>query len=450
MPTQRGYPSVHGGDTVSPLRRLFSRFGQRLLAVPMAYSAGAVILAALMVWIDRQVPSDSVPEVVTTSVDGGREVLGTIAMGLITAYTLLLSLVLIAVQLASSQFSPRTLRKWLGDAVLQRAVGLVLATVVFSLLVLYQTRDLDDADTFEPNLSVLTAIILGLAALAVVLRSVDHLADSMRVGSVARTVLDETLELIAREEDQPSLDRPNLNPAPQLLPDAPEQPPGDAHVVTCLAPGWVQSIDLEAILDACPDHSTVQLPQAVGAFAVSGIPIAWLSPVPPDDEDALEAFDRAVHSAISVGDVRTMDQDVGFGITRLVDIALRALSPSLNDPNTAKEVIAHLGEILLALLAQEERPATVTRESRTVRSIEHAHRRYVEASFDQIRHAAIDTPQVLAVLVQTLLTVRNEVVRRGLHARPEVIDDLLAEIEDDVRRSGLSEREKARIFELLP
>ncbi len=405
-------------------------------------------MAVLSVWVDRQVSTESLPVVLQTSVDGGREVLGTIAMGLITAYTLLLSLVLIAVQLASSQFSPRTLRKWLGDHILQRAVGLVLATVVFSLLVLYQTRDLDDADTFEPNISVFIAILLGLTALIVVLRSVDHLADSMRVGSVAKTVMNETRELIERGEARRSLDHPNLNPAPQLLPDTPEQPPSDAHVVATTAPGWVQTVDLDAVLEACPEGCTVQLPLAVGAFALTGIPMAWLSPV-PDDEELLEEFDAKVRAAVSVGSVRTMDQDVGFGITRLVDIALRALSPSLNDPNTAKDVIAHLGEILLALLGEEERPGISHQDGRTVVSIEHSHRRYVAACFDQVRHAASETPQVLAVLVQTLLTVRNEVERRELPARPSVIDELLEEIADDVRRSSLSEHEQRRVLELL-
>jgi uncharacterized membrane protein len=420
-----------------------------MVALPAAFSVVAILLAIGFVWLDRQVPTESLPPVLQTSVDGGREVLGTIAMGLIAAYTLLLTLLLIAVQLASSQFSPRTLRNWLGDRTLQRAIGLVLATIVFCLLVLYQTRDLEDADTYEPNLSVFAAIILALASLIVVLRSVDHLADSMRVGAVAEKVMNETLVLIdAMDGDQP-IERPKLSPAPQLLPAAPRRPPGDVHVVAAESAGWIQYIDVDAILDACDEGVTVHLPAAVGIYTLSGMPLAWISPV-PDHPDALDEFDTEVRKAISVGEVRTMQQDIGYGITRLVDVALRALSPSLNDANTAKDVIAHLGEVVLALLGQPERSGTMHRNRRTVVAAEHSHRKYVLAAFDQIRHSAIDAPEVLANLVQTLLTLRDEVERRNLPAHPSVLEDVIVEIVDDIERSQLSPRERRRILDLVP
>jgi uncharacterized membrane protein len=422
---------------------------QRMVALPAAFSLAAVLAAIGFVWLDRQVATESLPQVFQTSVDGGREVLGTIAMGLIAAYTLLLSLMLIAVQLASSQFSPRTLRNWLGDSILHRAIGLVLATVVFCLLVLYQTRDLDDADTFEPNLSVFTAIVLALASLIVVLRSVDHLADSMRVGSVAKKVMGETLELIDKMDGDHPIERPKLSPAPQLVPSAPQRPPGDVHVVAAESAGWIQHIDIDDILDACDEGVTVHLPAAVGVFTLSGMPLAWISPI-PDDPEGLDEFDTKIRTAISIGEVRTMQQDIGYGLTRLVDVALRALSPSLNDANTAKDIIAHLGEVVLALLARPERSGTIHRDGRTLVAAEHSHRKYVLAAFDQIRHSALDAPEVLANLVQTLLTIRDEVTRRELPADTTVLDDVIVEIVSDVERSQLSPRERRRILDLVP
>jgi uncharacterized membrane protein len=423
---------------------------ERLLTLPALFSAVAAVAAGVFVWLDRRIATEDLPVVLQTSVDGGREVLGTVSMGLITAFTLLLSLVLIAVQLASSQFSPRTLRNWLGDHTLQRAIGLVLATVVFSLLVLYQTRDLDDVDTFEPNLSVLVSIVLALVSLVVVLRSVDHLGDSMRVGSVAKQVMTETLDLIERIDKQhDALDRPTINPAPQLVPALPKQPPGGVHIVESESAGWIQEIDVDAVFDACPEGSTVHLPVAVGAFALLGMPIAWVSPL-PDDPDELEGFDRKVRWAISIGNIRTMRQDLGLGITRLVDIALRALSPSLNDANTAKDVIAHLGQILLALLKQPERSGSVTRDGRTVATVAQSHRQYVLAAFDQIRHSAAENPQVIAVLVQTVLTVRHELARRTSLPGVPVLDEFLTEVMSDLRRSSLSGIERQRIIELVP
>jgi uncharacterized membrane protein len=430
------------------LRDWLEQARSRLLFLPAVFTVVGFLGALAMVSLDQFViDGDDLPRGFRTSVDGGRAVLSTIATGLITAYTLVLSLLLIAVQLASSQVSPRSLRNWLGDRTLQRALAMVLATVVFCLVVLYHTRDFgDDSEAFEPHVSVLVAIALALTSLVVVLRSVDHLADSMRINSVAKNIMHETVDMVRSQQADDPVDRPGVNPATRPVHGMPAQPPPGAHIVESTTAAWVQTIDLDALLDACPDGCEAHVPIAVGSFTLSGAPLLWVAPAPEDPED----FDERIRDAIALGDIRTLQQDVSFGIVRLVDIALHALSPSLNDANSAKDVISHLGEVVLAILEKPERSGHHNRQGRRLTSTEYSHREYVHAAFDEIRRNAVEHPQVLMVLLRTLLTVRQEVQRRDLPASFAVIDELVREILEDVQASTVSNRDRQRVMSVIP
>lgn len=421
----------------------------RLLFRPAVFTVVGAIAAMVLVAVDRTVvDGDHLPRVLQTSVDSSRVVLGTIATGLIAAYTLMLSLLLVAVQLASTQLSPRTLRNFLGDRTLQRAIGLVLGTIVFCLLVLYRTQDFGEGDSFEPNVSVVVAILLAFGSLVGVLRGVDHIADSMRVGAISQALMAETLGLIHRIEDDEPIDRPDL--APIVQPGLDGRPPPGALVVESRKAGWIQRIEVHDLLRDCPDGASIHVPVTAGSFVMSSAPLAWVTPGPGDEEER-QRLRRELQEAFAIGDSRTMVQDLGFGILRLVDIALRALSPSLNDENTAKDVIAHLGQVVLAVFAEEERAGVHREGDREVRVAALSHEAYLFAAFDQIRTAAPEHPQVSAVLLRTLLSIRDEVDRRSLPAHREPIDDLVVEILQDVLECDtLSRRERERVLASAP
>ncbi len=182
------------------VRQLIDQFRHRLSIIPGLYVAAAIALSQLSLWVDRQIDPADVPDVLATTVGSARSVFAALAGGLITAITLLLSMTLITVQLASSQFSPRTVRDWIGDRTLQNTVGLALGSAVFSLLALRSTRTFGDGQgAVVPHLTVLAALALGVVSLFALVRSVDHIAHSVRVGSVAERIKDETLEAIEGE-----------------------------------------------------------------------------------------------------------------------------------------------------------------------------------------------------------------------------------------------------------
>ena len=194
----------------SQLRALWERIGESLFFVPSLFLIGAIILSQSAIAVDRALGSDDLPLLLSTTVDSSRVLLSVIAGGTITAASVVFSLTLVAVQLASTQFSPRILGAFLGDRVQQIIIGLVLGTFLYCLLVLHVVRAPVDGggDPLIPSLSVALALALGVFALVAVIASINRTAQSLRVETVAAKV---TAESIAAIEDQFGSEGPVLS-----------------------------------------------------------------------------------------------------------------------------------------------------------------------------------------------------------------------------------------------
>jgi uncharacterized membrane protein len=407
------------------LRQIADRLRHRLSFVPMLYVAGAIVLVQMVLLFDRTLNDEVLPSWLETTVDSARSVFSAMAGGLITSVTLLLSMMLVAVQLASTQFSPRTLRDWLGNRTLQHAIGLVLGTTVFCLLALRSTRDFEeDGDAIVPHVTVLVAVALGVLSLVAVVRAVDHLTQSLRVGSVADRVAAETIGVIDRvDETVPG------GQAPEVVPGAGPDvhgvvdiPPG-AVAVEAQHAGWIQQIDTEALLDAVPEASSAIVAVSIGSFVPERAPLVWIDRSPVDDT----ARSRLLQ-AFAIGDERTMQQDVGFGLVQLTDIAVRALSPGVNDPTTACDVIVHIGDVLLSIWARREPATTRSRDGRTVVLVRTTHVAYLDRALGPIRRYGRDDPEVMTTLLRTITLVRSETLRRGLPGPIEPLDVAIADV----------------------
>lgn len=417
------------------LRQLVDQARHRLSFVPGLYVLGSLVVAQLTLLLDRSLADQSVPQVFATTVDSARSVFTAIAGGLITSITLLLSMMLITIQLASSQFSPRTLRDWLGDPYLKHTVGLALGTTVFSLLALRSTRSFsEDGTEIIPHTSVILAVVLGVVSLFAVVRSVDHVTQSLQIGSVARRIAADTVDVInAREEIEPG-QRPNLAPS-SGEPDGSDERqtsesdekeqviPDDAIAVEALAAGWVQQIRPESILDALPDGSTGYVVVPLGSFVPTGAPLMWIAPAPADDDSCREEL----QGAFALGDTRTLQQDIGFGLVQLTDIAVRALSPGVNDPGTANDLIVHLGDVMLTLWAQPMADGTTQENGRTLVQREPNHEEHLRRSFDPIRRYGAADPTVMLTMVRTLRMIVDEVERRSLPGPVEPLERMIAD-----------------------
>ena len=439
------------------IRQWTDRLRHRLSFVPGLYVLGSIVLVSVLLRIDRDLDDRSLPDVLTTNAASARSLFAAIAGGLITSITLLLSLMLVTIQLASSQFSPRSLRDWLGSSHIQNTIGLALGTAVFCLLGLRSTGIVGDQEgQVVPNITVLAAVILGVAALFAVVRSVDQLTDSLRIGAVAQRIADDTTTVVRRSDEIRTGEAPAIAPARPAPPAAGSdddrssstaagawEVPPDASPVTTATAGWVQQVDVPTLLAALPDGVTGHVAVPLGSFAAAGSPLLWLTPATDDDDVA-----AALREGFALGDTRTMQQDVGFGLVQLTDIAVRALSPGVNDPGTAEDIVVQLGDVLLSIWERPLASSVISEDDRCLVNPPVRHEDHLHRAIDPVRRYGRADPIVVSTIVRTMLMLRAETTRRGLPGPVAPIDDMIEATATTADHTAWSARERSEIERL--
>jgi len=269
--------------------------------------------------------------------DDARTLLISITSTMVTVIALLLGLAVVALQLSSTQFSPRLLRNFLRDRPNQLVLGTFVGTFAYSAAGLFTVGVAGGqrSDQF-PRFAISVAMVLLFISLALLVYFADHLAHSIQVDSIMRVVERTTL--------------PVIRGLPTAGGEAPEMP---ALAVATPAPksGYVQVVHVDALVAAAAKGGVhVLLRPRVGEHVVAGTPLAWMWPLSPDrpPPDAT-TFAAVLARTVRIGFERTLEQDPGFGLRQLVDVACKALSPAVNDPYTAVQAIDHLAVLFTAL-----------------------------------------------------------------------------------------------------
>jgi uncharacterized membrane protein len=273
--------------------------------------------------------------------DDARTLLITITGTLATVIALVLGLTVVALQLASTQFSPRLLRNFMRDRVNQVVLSVFVASFTYSTAGLF-TVGVSAGERVEdyPRLAVSFALVLLFVSLLMLVFFIHHLAHSIQIDEVQRKVERSTLRVI--EHDLPT---EGVSGDPEPV------PPDGAVAVPAYRSGYVQTLHPEFLLPVAADRDLVVLgTRMVGEYVVMGSPLLWVwrgdaGQEPPDAEPVR----RVVHGVVRIGFERTAEQDVAFGVRQLADIAVKALSPAINDPYTAIQSLEHLGVVLASL-----------------------------------------------------------------------------------------------------
>ncbi|USI90167.1 DUF2254 domain-containing protein [Rhodococcus pyridinivorans] len=299
--------------------------------------------------------------------DAAREVLGAIAASLITVTSLTFSLTLVTLQLASSQYSPRLLRTFAADRVVQRTLALFLSTFIYALTVLRTVRNETGSDNneFVPQLAVTLAYALTVASVVALVLFLGHLVRQIRIETILDQVRADTCATAAHILPRATADNGPAQPLPE--------PPPHAHLVDATGSGFVIEIDEHAVLSAAVHaDALVRIDRPVGSPLVAGTPIARCWPVHPPHPLAGETSDRLaarIRDAVRTGSERTTAQDVGYGLRQLTDVVVRALSPGINDPTTAVHGLVACTAVLVELLPARLGPYTVCDSDNRVRVI---------------------------------------------------------------------------------
>jgi uncharacterized membrane protein len=275
--------------------------------------------------------------------DDARSLLIAVSSTMITVTGLVFALTIVALQIASGQYSPRLLRNFMRDRGTQLVLSIFVGAFAYSTAGLY-TVGVQGAgqEAFVPRLAVSGSLALAVASVGVLIYFIHHLARSIQIDSIMKQVEREALSVITDVYRR----QPRYREPEELRPE----PPLEAVGLPSARSGYVQAVHPEALVRAAVDHDLmIVLAKQVGDHVVAGTPIAWAwrrAAGPPPGADALRG---PITEGVQVGFERTMVQDVGFGIRRLVDIANKALSPAINDPYTGVQAVHHLSVLLCAL-----------------------------------------------------------------------------------------------------
>lgn len=385
---------------VAKLAALWVAVRDSLWFVPALVTLAAIVLAFLSLEVDRLVGPDERAQhslLFGGGAESARGVLGAIATGIITVTGVTFSVTIIALQLASSQFTPRVLRNFTADRGNQLVLGVLIGTFTFALLVQRAVRgEAEGVEAFIPSVSVTIAVGLTLLSIGFFIFFIDHLARSIQASVLIDRVTADALDLVDR-----LFPAPLGRPASEEGADGRRVPAGPPAQIAADAAGYLQVVDEQALFHHADNHAaTVRMEVRIGEFLLPGAALASVWPAEAADEE----LTRRIRSAFVLGVERNLRQDLELAIVELVDIAIKGLSPSVNDPTTAMNCIDRLGQVLLALSHRESPPRWRTDERGRLRFLARRpeFQRIAELAFNQIRHFGAGQPAVAARTIHTL------------------------------------------------
>lgn len=426
------------------LLKYWERFQSSFWFLPSLMTGGAVVLAFTTVALDRA-KTDELLQTLGWAYTGGAEgasaVLETIAGSMITIAGVVFSITLVALSIASSQLGPRVLRNFMRDHTNQLVIGTFVATFVYCLLVLRTIRYPGEG-AFVPHLSVTLGVMLAIAAVGVLIYFIHHISRSIQadvmVTRVGRELIGRVDALFPERLGRGAREIP-IEPPDAGFPDAFDQ---EARPIPAGEDGYVQSIEPGALMALATEEDILfRVERGPGHYVVADQPLVFVWP----GDRITDSLTAQVNAVFLVGSQRTPHQDVEFAVNQLVEIAVRALSPSLNDPFTAIRCVDRLGSALCRV-ARQNMPSPYRYdeqdELRVVAPVV-SFPEIADAAFNKIRQCAGSSTAVTIRLLDAIT-----VIAEAVH-RPEDRAALRRHAEMIVRgaREGVPEEEDLRAVE---
>ena len=347
---------------------------------PLTIALALGCAGAFLSWLEEEFPAASawVPTVLFPShadPQVAQVILAGIAASIMTVVSIVFAILLMTLTLASMQFSPRIIVSFSRDRVTQWTLGIFLGTFSYCMAALPAARSLPRP--FAPVATVLGAMVLALVCVGLLLFFIHHISQAISVNHIVDRIAEETEAMIDEMMPWPR----RLEPPEHAEPLRPN--PSEVAVLSDDS-GYIRFIDTRRLVALAKHyHVSIRVLRRVGHFVPAGIPLMMVSKgnrLPPEGAaELLAAFD--------FGPTRTLQQDVEFGVLQIVDIALKAISPAVNDPTTAINCIDQLSRILIRFASREPPEDLLYDPPGIVRaSIGWIHfERLLDAAFEQIR-----------------------------------------------------------------
>jgi uncharacterized membrane protein len=368
-------------------------------------SVGAVLssleeqIPALGAWVPATLfPSRQDPQV-------AQVILSAIATSIMTVVSIVFAMLLMTLTLASTQFSPRILINFVRDRGTQWTLGMFLGTFCYCMAALPAARSLPAP--FVPVVTVTGAILLSLVAVGWLVFFIHHISQAISVNHIVDRIARET-ELVIDE----------LMPHPRRGFEAVRQaPPAEADASSILnqRSGYIRFVDTGRLLYLAKSwRIRIRVERGVGQFVPAGVPLLLVS-----REDRINPVRSAeLLGAFDIGPTRTLQQDVEFGVIQIVDIALRAISPAVNDPSTAITCIDQLSRILIRWLSRAPPEPMLFDPPHVMRVVVPwiGVEGMLDTALEQIRHYAVTDLAVSLRLLRAIGDIAGTVQRTDVRA----------------------------------
>lgn len=402
------------------IQKLHIYLRSSLWFVPLIIIFGSIAAAFILVEIDQHFDQDLrqwSPRIFAMDSEGARSMLSAIAGAMATVAGVVFSITVVALTLASSQYTSRVLRNFMRDPVNQIMLGIFIGVYLYCLFVL---RTISGGNGgFVPSIAVLAALIMAIFASVFFIFFIHHISSTIQASEMAAAITRETLkavdvlfpEEIGEEQKEEEL---------ILAPDA------RWYGIPSDEMGYVQGVDTDALLDFASKHDTVvRMECKIGDFIAQDRPLASLALRAPPGPEIVDSLNQIY----AIDTYRTVDQDAAFGIRQLVDMSLKALSPGVNDTTTAVTCIDHLS-VILTRCARRRVAQSCRYEGERLRVIaagpEFAH--LVSLSFTQILENAESNAEIMLRLLialgkivsATSDTNRRQVLKRHIDEIEEI------------------------------
>lgn len=380
---------------MSKLKQLWANLRSSLWFVPVLIVVGCVSLAVGLVEVDGRINRELLaeyPRIFGAGADGSRGMLTAIAGSMITVAGLTFSLTLLAMAQASSQYTSRILRNFMRDRRNQFVLGFFVGIFAYCLIVLRTIRGGDEG-RFIPSLAVLFGLLFAISSVGVLIFFIHHIATSIQASTIISSAAEETMRAIERlfpqevgeEAEESETEEAQAALARRLW-----------QTIPVYSTGYIQDMDAGGLVSfARKRDCIVRMERGLGEFVVEGSPLVSVACKRDDRQNLDENTAKELNEIFTINQYRTIDQDVAFGVRQIVDIALKALSPGVNDTTTAVVCIDYLGAIL-AKLARRRIEQCYRSEAGEVQVIARGatFESLVREAFDQIRDVAADNTAI--------------------------------------------------------
>jgi uncharacterized membrane protein len=371
------------------------------LFIPLIMALGAILLAWTMYWLDVNISNEMLKTsrfIVSGSVSELRGFLFGMATTVLTTAGIVFTLLTLPLSTVAAQYGSRLLRIFLGDRTTQFVLGMFVATFaycIFSALAIPSVEMRPEG----PQITTTVGLYLLIAAFASLILLIQHISMMLQAPNIAAAAGVELLEVI-RETNLPEFrggeyQRQTGRNPPDSMTEA------EAHPVRATEVGYIQYVDPEYILPLTEKKDIViHIVPKPGAFVRSDMVIALVWPADRVNKE----LDDEIRNTFHLGNQRTPTQDVEYAINQLTEMAVRAMSPAINDPFTAMTCLDYIGEGL-ALFARQGAISPYIYDS-------HGQLRLIfepvtfdellSAALDMLRHASADNASVLLHILEII------------------------------------------------